>query len=760
MSTLGTAAGDLRANFLAMAQEADLYPFISTVEMYLAQVPDDWPMRGLAMKALAGKGLLSIAVEIGRACPRSGPEAGQLLDAAEQLAKVPNEIVPWAKTHNRFAANLAALRSRGQNQAMLADALANVWPAMEKDLTLHQANDGNLLVRGSRSDGTRMWIPAALDFRNAVEHIAKTDAFKGKCGPPLLIDGVGMGWWLSGLYAMTARTFLDYSSTLYIVETNLKALALVLRLHDWSAELADPRVYILGGPDAWETWRNMMIADTTLPLPSTCQATVRWPGQKPTPGQERLAEVNRHRIDHLIELRRRAEEIYADRDAAWWARRYAAAGPQDPLRVLCVTSRFTTFLKYSMRDTVSALEGAGIRTRLLIEAQDHLILGPHAYMETFIEFQPDLVLMIDHHRHEQPNAFINNVPFACWIQDPLPNLMCRRAGEALGPLDFTFGYYRNRCTREFGYPADRFFTAPIPVADAMFSEEPVSDEEAKRLACDVMYVGHLNQTIEALRTHWRAEQPRELHPILDDIDAFVDRVLERGEHLREHYSNTDPTELVRRLAGDRGKHLRPEDAERLFTFYANRTFDIGFRVRTLQWVARWARDTGRVFRLYGNGWQHVRELAPFAVGPIEHGEPLRRAYRCATFAIQTMPAGFRHQRSLEAIAGGCLVLTRYIATDFGGLDLEEARRRRKAGEPLPATAASFPRLDMVTFRDPQEMASVAQELLDKPDLRRELLAEFRERVLQEFSYGRVIRTVIEYIRDALQQQASVRQGST
>ena len=161
-----------------------------------------------------------------------------------------------------------------------------------------------------------------------------------------------------------------------------------------------------------------------------------------------------------------------------------------------------------------------------------------------------------------------------------------------------------------------------------------------------------------------------------------------------------------------------------------------------------------MFKLYGNGWQHVRELAPFAVGPIEHGEPLRRAYRCATFAIQTMPAGFRHQRSLEAIASGCLVLTRYIATDFGGLDLEEARRRREAGEPLPATAAKFPQLDKIAFRNRQEMASVAQELLNKPDLRREVLAEFRERVLQEFSYGRVIRTVIEQIRDALQQQAS------
>ncbi len=754
MATVPTAAGDLRARFLAMAQAADSYPFISTVEMYLAQVPDDYPMRGLAMKALAGKGVLSVAAEIGRGCPRSSPEAGQLLAAAEQLAKVPNEIVAWESTHDRFGANLAALRSRGNDGALLAESLAALWSEMEKDLTLHQAGDGNLLVRGSRSDGSRMWIPAALDFSNGVEHIADADALKGKCTPPFLIDGVGMGWWLPSLYAMTAKTFLDYSNAIYIVETNPRALALVLRIHDWSAALADPRVYLLVGPDAWEIWRDMMIADTVLPMPATCTTTVRWPGQKPSPSQKRLGEVNEHRVGALVELRRHAEEIYAGRNAAWWAQRYATAGPQDPLRILCVTSRFTTFLKYSMRDTVSALERAGMRTRLLVDQEDHLPLGPHAYMETFVEFQPDLVLIIDHHRHEQPNSFINDVPFACWIQDPLPNLMCRRAAKPLGPIDFTFGYFKGRCVNEFGYPAERFFYAPIPVADAMFSDEPVDADESRRLACDVMYVGHLNQTIEALRTQWRAEQPRELHSMLDDIDAFIDDVLQRGEHLREHYLGTDPTALVRRLAGDRGEHLRPEEAERLFSFYTYRAFDIGFRIRTLQWVARWARDTGRVFRLYGKGWQDIPELSPFAMGPIEHGEPLRKAYRCATFAIQTMPAGFQHQRSLEAMASGCLVLTRYIATDFGGFDLEEARRRREAGEPLPAAAGRFHQLDRITFRSPEEMASVAQELVEKPELRKQLLAEFRERVYQDFSYERVIPRVTEQIRDALQRQAS------
>ena len=42
--------------------------------------------RGLAVKALAGKGLFSVAVEVGRACPPSSPQAVQLLEATKQLA--------------------------------------------------------------------------------------------------------------------------------------------------------------------------------------------------------------------------------------------------------------------------------------------------------------------------------------------------------------------------------------------------------------------------------------------------------------------------------------------------------------------------------------------------------------------------------------------------------------------------------------------------------------------------------------------------
>ena len=55
----------LRRELLSLALRSNRYPFISTVEDYLAQVPDDHQIRSLAVKELAEKGLWTVAVELG-----------------------------------------------------------------------------------------------------------------------------------------------------------------------------------------------------------------------------------------------------------------------------------------------------------------------------------------------------------------------------------------------------------------------------------------------------------------------------------------------------------------------------------------------------------------------------------------------------------------------------------------------------------------------------------------------------------------------
>jgi hypothetical protein len=699
------------------------------------------------MKALVSKGLLSVAVELGRTGPEGHLESQELQSAAAQLAGVPQELIEFASLESNWLQNIDALQDRGWSEivAMLENCVGDI----RRDFTLHQAEDGNVFSRTARSDGVRIWAPPALDYRNSLENPGDGKCLQGQCIAPILRDGVGMGWWLKPLFDMTCNTFLTYSCALHLVETNIRALALVLHLHDWHDVLQSKRFYLFAGDKAWQQWQATMLDHPDLGMPQPPIESPRWPGQAPSEAAGVLNTVGQQRSNRVKELRATAEALYAPRDEAYWARRYQSADDADPLRVMCVTSRFTTFLQYSIRDTVQALNELGCQTRLLIEQDDHLRVPEEDYLKTIIDFEPDLIIMLDHHRHEQSALFVENVPFACWIQDPLPNLMSKRAGQALGSLDFTFGYYGRRCVEEFGYPEDAFFYAPIPVSRSMVTALDVEEEDFSHRPYDVVYVGHLQTTAEAMRQDWRTRHDRSVHPLFDAIDTAVDGVFREGRHLCDLCELSNPGRWVGQLAEGLGIKLGDDAIEKIGRYYAYRSFDLASRLQTLGWVADWAAQTNRVLRIHGNGWEQLPRFAPYAHGPIDHGEPLRNLYAQTRLAIQAMPSGFGHQRSLEALAAGCLVLGRFTPRDFECSTYEEACAQVEAGTCNAAPARRFPRLHQVQFTSGSHFAEMAESMLTDDAQYRELYQSFRDTVMSLFTYNTVLEGLIGNIRDCL-----------
>jgi len=115
--------------------------------------------------------------------------------------------------------------------------------------------------------------------------------------------------------------------------------------------------------------------------------------------------------------------------------------------------------------------------------------------------------------------------------------------------------------------------------------------------------------------------------------------------------------------------LDPELEARLQGRYLWRLGDRMFRHEALEWVAQWARRTGRSFRIYGNGWNTHPTLAEFAAGPADNGRELLCIYRASRINLQLMPAGFIHQRSLDGMAAGGFFLTRLCPHDLRGTTL-------------------------------------------------------------------------------------------
>lgn len=762
-------------------------------------MPEDDAIRAAAMSALVQKGLLSIASEVGLAAPGTTANGAELLRAGEQLGRAQRDVIEPATTDARFAANLAALRSRAGMYANLADEVDRAWREACGGITLHRASDGNLLARTSASDGRRVWVPAALDFANSAEALQGQEAWRGRMMLPFLIEGVGGGYLLPRLYEATKDLCVGYSPPIYLVERNLRALAVVLRLHDWSALLGDARVYVTAGAAAWEQWQQILRQNPELTLPSGATVLQAWPGSPPSPASAVIEEMAREREAICEELAGRMEAVFAPADRAYWARRYAAAGGDDPLRVLAVTCRYTTFLQHSTRDLLSAFERSGARTKLLIESNDHSMLPRRTYLQAFVEYRPDLVMVLDHHRQEMPDRYPRNVPYACWIQDELTTLFDPNVGSRMHEFDFTIGYARSRCVVMCGYPADQFMPCRLAVDPEKFAPRP--DEEVDpSLRCDVVYVSNQSEPLDLLHERLRRGIQHPQVQVL--LDAFYDqtRDLMRGPRFNGGY---DLDVLLRAVEQKAGLILRDEGMRnRLMGVYVRPMADRAIRHATLEWVADWADATGRTLHLWGRGWENHPRFARYARGVAEHGRQLGRIARHAAINLHSGTTQALHQRVLEVVAAGGFLMVRRHPLDFPPPEHEsymrylaehninqparipigdlpsgwvEGRRRRdemigrttpdsievtpeflvehdpRYEEPLrfrfPAVA--FPNFESMTFDGPETFARRAEHFLAHPEEREVMVRGMQASVREMFTYDALASRILAFVRGRL-----------
>jgi hypothetical protein len=286
----------------------------------------------------------------------------------------------------------------------------------------------------------------------------------------------------------------------------------------------------------------------------------------------------------------------------------------------------------------------------------------------------------------------------------------------------------------------------VPVSTRVFHDGPAGDDVPE---ADVVFISNASQPVEQLHAQKLQRYPAGLRPLLNAIYAAVRELLAEQGYLSQRAA----VQLVQARAQQAGVSLTADAIRDLATFYAYRLFDWGRRQQTLRWAASWARDTGRVLRIYGRGWEQHAALAPFAAGVLPHGEAVRAVYRRAKLALQLIPGNFKHQRTSEALLSGCLVLTRYVPENFDGLPIAEYVQRRAAGETLRGAAAHFPQLERVSFDSAAEFAGMAEYFLEHPEERTALHRQHAAVVRSTMTYAHVMRDVLARMRQAVRAQA-------
>ncbi len=761
--------------------------FLTLATPYLAR-HNDGEVRLLAVREYLRLNLVEPARTLLTDTDDLTPELASIRDSLGGLAM---GEVSWSALTPRFEANLAVLERRGLEVEPIRSAWAERGPTLR--CFCDKRSQHQILWRDA--EGVPRWIPSLADH----ERIDRDRPFPpeplGLMPDPFLFDGLGLGGFFERVYRETKDTFLGYSCALFIVEPDPLWIALVLHLRDWRDLLADERVFLTVGPDCTQRLQRFWEEDANLPLPRhVFSLNLFRPGPQP-PIVEAVQAAADRRGDEIRRLRETLNARYAERNLRYWGERFEAAlsGNGPPLRILAAVSTHTTFLQYSMRDAKRALEALGHECIVLTESTPCTRIETLTYLRTIDRFDPDLFFIIDHLRPEFDELLPAQLPVLTWDQDQLPHVFTRDNIRKIGPYDFVVGYSKGRCV-DAGCDPRQLLNARVPTCPEQFDGPPLSEDERRRYTCDVSYVSHASQTPDAFHQEERGKRtdPAEQR-LLDVLYELAPEMLRRYTVLSSAVAEVMIREALR-LTGFR---LVDEDFRQwLINWYLWRLGDRMFRHEALEWVADWAKQTGRTLRIYGRGWEHHPTLSPFAAGPAQNGRELLCIYRASRINLQLMPAGFVHQRSLDGLAAGGFFLARRTPYDLKGVLLRRLVERmneqnvRDTHELLTHPDPTlrellhafhgqwldkvdpyandlfgklhilaeldhpeevFPRFADILFDSAERFAERAEYFLTHPEEREALTNEMREVVVRRFSYrptmDRFLRAMGEYFRE-------------
>ncbi|MCE9592512.1 MAG: hypothetical protein K8S99_18550 [Planctomycetes bacterium] len=703
-------------------------------------------------------------------------EASRLLDATPDQSLTP-------RLQRNLARNMAALRRARPDEYEQIVRSPDTGAC-----AVVQLPSGALTISRRLPDGRSICLSAGPDPAAALaqqrSQLEPSLAGTGTLALCQLGDGALLSWLASRPEATTMSS--DWRRTAYLIEPDIEALSRLLALHDFTGPdgpIENDRFRWFLGPE-WEArLRRAVDADPFLVFPSV---VVRMGICAPAIA-EGLLRISRSLETEEEELGRRASRYYEAQPRAAIESLLGDAPPRPP-RILFLTSRFTTVLQYSVRDTAEAFERLGWQTLTLIEPSPHHALTTLAMRRTLLDFKPDVVFTIDHLRNEAGRIFPESLPFMCWIQDDLPHLTSREAAASVGRRDFILTCAEDHYFITLGYPRRQCIHLEKLTRLPRLPERWQSDGD------DLVFVSNASQQpghiVEQLARESAASP------------ALAERIRLCGRKLIQHYASGGQVATVQQLgrffaAAEKeagGPPLPAQNRHQVALRLFNGLNNALYRQQALRWVAEAANKRGLSLVIYGRGWADNPEFSAYAKGYVSYGPDLERLTRSAKINLQIVPFSCLHQRLLDGWAAGGFFLVRaheiemlwlewadivdnlvppdvhttlqarltLQQSDLERFDALTARLVREvdAGPKADDMVASFrrlrgeqgrtslvrpPRLDDVLFTSSREVGARIDGFIADEPLRREITLEQRGFVEQSFTYEAGMRRVMRRV---------------
>jgi hypothetical protein len=540
-------------------------------------------------------------------------------------------------------------------------------------------------------------VPLPGGFQSALgeRQLAEIPAAQG-----LVLAGIRSRACLEQVLKHQAPLSLGMKQPILVVEPDLSVFVLMLHLYEMSAYLgADNFLWFVG-----EDWKDQLLRFfDDRPMMVLPEKVIAAGGKDGV--QEALSSLRSRQAFQVRETLARSRAYYAQKEEC------GTGGPwaEDvPVRVLLITSRFTTVLQYQVRDLAEGFRRLGCPVEVLIERSSVERMTARGLTGCIARFRPDLVVQLDHLRTEWQGLIDPRVRFVCWIQDRLPHLTRRDLIEALSDRDVTFCSWHamKRECEALGYPdVELLYTA---ADDGVYRP---SEWKRPEYVCDVAFVSN----VEPVGDHRR-------YPGL----------VRRGVEIlrKEGIGYRDPafySALLHRLERETGVSVAPEDRgmlEHYLSFTVER-----YVQRTLP--IQWAQEMKVSIKLFGSGWDKIPAFRHLACGPVAPGEDLCALYRSAKIHLHANSDHNVHQRVFECLASGGMILAWAHPTDErpGGL-----------GEVLEIGR------EVMTYDGKEDFQSKLRTYLENPRAREEAVRVGQARVLREHTFRHRAEQILETVR--------------
>ncbi|WP_152428971.1 glycosyltransferase family protein [Methylomonas sp. MK1] len=629
----------------------------------------------------------------------------------------------------------------------LGQALMAAWPRQQIAITVDQDIAGEywrISVERDGKESYRLDNIALLEHKGLIENNIAEMTRENTCCYALV--GLGSGYELLAVFNATAlpiTEMAEFEVPVYLLESKPEIWLLNLLLHDLRPLLLAPRVRIYhdehAEADLFVEFSKFEAAVPDVLFNLDPQAPI---------GAERVYQLSMAAKQdkaerHLVNLQQIAD-YYSRITADEWRRKFSPEHAGQ-LRVLGYISRFSSFLKYCMRDWLDGFERLGATIRLCSETENYYLSNIEHLIGEINYFKPDIILIIDHFRHEI-DGVPESVPFVNWIQDMLPNITDNK--NAMHEMDFTFVFSKQWLAMNGGtiykdYPAEY-----LPIG---FNDTYYRPENNHQYDYDFLVISHLG-AIKDTYIPFDEDEPKD--EILNNIEiaclksnqiSFQD--LSRLYRVISEYLNClDLNSLHKlRMDGQFNGFKELKEVLRKGRFNINeKTFEslmVGsssrfhnhylFKVKTAPIAA--IVNSGMKIRLgiYGKNWQNIKLFEPFAKGIAENGEVINRLMARSKICFNGSPGSTLHMRSIEIMAAGAFMISRRIYQDSSPL------------------TDYFNESDIVFYENEAELIEKVRFFLENDELRAQLANTLHEQAIKIFSYKSIANIVMTAIVERL-----------